>query len=149
MFNSKLKCCYRTHRVAVPNPYRTNVELHSTVLSCSTASNVELHSTVLSCSTASNVELHSTVRSAVPRPMSSYTQQCFHAVPRLMSSYTRQCVLLYQVQCRETLDSAFHCSRSIVELHSTVRSAVPGPMSSSNRQLLYSGVFRYRHPVLL
>ena len=51
-----------------------------------------------------------------------------------MSSYTRQCVPLYYVKCRVTLDSAFRCTSSYVELSSTVRSAVLGPMSSCSRQ---------------
>jgi hypothetical protein len=119
----------------------------------------------------SKVELHSTSLSAVPGPLSGYTR---HRFPLLgpKSSYTRHRFLLYQVQCRVTLDIAFcytrynveynrhrfalyqiqcpvthdivlRCTRSNVELHSTVRSAIPGPVSSSNRQLVYSSAFRY------
>jgi hypothetical protein len=72
-----------------------------------------------------------------------------------MSSHTRQPFPLSQVQCRVTLDRPVRCSRWNVESHSTALSAVPGPMSSSNRhvilqclilvfpkQLLYSGCCR-------
>ena len=51
-----------------------------------------------------------------------------------MSSYTRRCVGLYQVQCRVNLDSALGCTRSNVELNSTVRWVVPGPVSSYTRR---------------
>jgi len=67
-----------------------------------------------------------------------------------MSSCTRQYFLLYQVQCRVTIDSAFCCTRSNVELQSTVLSVVPGPMSSYNRQyfLLYQVQCRVQSTVL-
>jgi hypothetical protein len=48
----------------------------------------------------------------VTGPVSSYTRQPFFSVPVPVSSYTRQCFLLYQVQCRATLESAFCCTRS-------------------------------------
>jgi hypothetical protein len=47
-----------------------------------------------------------------------------------VSSHTRQRFPLYQVKCRVTHDSAFRCTRSNVESHSTALSAGPGPMSS-------------------
>jgi hypothetical protein len=68
-----------------------------------------------------NVEFHSTVLFAVPGPMSSYTWLCF---------------LLYQVQCRVTLNSAFSYTRSNVELNSTVFSAVPGPVTYTRQYFL-------------
>ena len=51
-----------------------------------------------------------------------------------MSSQTRQRFPLYQVQCRVKLDTAFRCTRSIVELDSTALSVVPGQVSSQTRQ---------------
>ena len=51
-----------------------------------------------------------------------------------MSSYTRQCFSLYHAQCRVTLDCVFYCTRSNFELHSTVLSAIPDPLSSYTRQ---------------
>jgi len=41
---------------------------------------------------------------------------------------------LFLGQCRVTVDSAFRCTRPSVELHSTVLSAIPDPMSSYTRQ---------------
>ena len=42
--------------------------------------------------------------------------------------------MLFQVECRITLDIAFCCSRSNVESHSTALSVVPGRMSSHARR---------------
>ena len=47
-----------------------------------------------------------------------------------MSNHTRQGFPLFQIECRVIIDSAFRCSRSNVESHSTAHSAVPGRMSS-------------------
>ena len=51
-----------------------------------------------------------------------------------MSNHTRQRFSLFQFECRVILDSAFPCSRSNVESHSTALSAVPGRMSTHNRK---------------
>jgi len=54
-----------------------------------------------------------------------------------MSSHTRQPLPLFQVQCRVTLDRPVRCPRcNVEESHSTALSAVPGPMSSSNRHVI-------------
>ena len=80
--------------------------------------------------------------------MSSHTRQKFRpssscielystalsAVPGGMFSNTRQRLLLYQVECRVALDSAF-CSRTNVVLQSIELSALPSRMSSHIRQL--------------
>jgi len=69
-----------------------------------------------------------------------------------MSSYTSKPFMLYQAECRVTLDNLFCCTRSIVELHSTALSSVPGPMSSFTSQpfMLYQVECRLtRQPFLL
>jgi len=57
-----------------------------------------------------------------------------------MSSLFRQRILFYQVQCRAQIDSAFRFTRYNTELKSTAHCALPGTVSSSNRQrIMFTG----------
>ena len=95
------------------NGYWLVVELHPTAFS-SVPSPMSGYTRQSFC-TRSDVELHSTTLSALPGPVSSYTRQPFCTRSNIELHLT---ALLYQVECRVTLDSP----------------SVPGPMSSYTRQ---------------